>query len=168
MTARNKKQEETALEKRHRLELTNYVINKVAEILGITVDEYRKLVFEAGIKVLSKSKLKTEASRNRLYWDHFIHRKKFIDLQLIIEQDFYKQTAEFGGGTIDKYLYSEIISAEFDLPSRVLKSINSQYRLQFGESEKTVLIDLTPQKRNSTKRVSKGKKNQIEINLNTI
>lgn len=159
---------EINLQQKYNLEFTDFVKQRIIDKLNITSDQYKQLVFDAGIKFLELSKYNSEYSKTKSFWDSFIHQIKFVNLQIIVEEEFLNNNSSFTAGIIDKYLYFDLISKVHKLPDTEIKLIHKQYRLQFEKIKNQKTNVLKQQKNLSVKRVAKSKKDQIQIDLNTI
>ena len=159
---------EINLQQKYNLEFTDFVKQRIIDKLNITSNQYKQLVFDAGIKFLELSKYNSDYSKTKVFWDCFIHQIKFVNLQIIVEEEFLNNNSSFTAGIIDKYLYFELISKAHKLPDAEIKLIHKQYRLQFEKTKKQETNALKQQKNKSVKRVTKSKKDQLQINLNTI
>lgn len=110
------------------IKFTDFVNDKVMEILEITKTEFSELKFEAGIKAQeNNNKYKSYFLQTGAFWDCFYERIKLYNLQIIVEKELYQTDC-----VINKECYFDSIVSEFILPERIIRLINKQYRQQFS------------------------------------
>lgn len=139
-----------------------FIENSVCEILNITLEQYSDFKLDGAKKVIENNyKYKSYFTRTGAFWDCYLHRVQFVDLQIITAQRFDALN------NIDEpytaSLYYQLITENFTLPSRVISLINKQHRIQFEQ-----INDSKAPKRRSSKRVLINQKDLFNNNLNTI
>ena len=147
-------------------QFNDYVTNKVIALLGVTMDEHRAIILDAGIKARNNnSKYKTYFTDTGAFWDCFFERINLINLQIIVEDGFHKSINQ-DDGLVQIEDYFKAITKNFVLHKRVINLINKQYRLKF--EKEAITSHLKPQTKQRGIRVPKKANNQSQINLNTI
>lgn len=150
-------------------QFNDFITNEIIKNLGITEDEYKKLIFEAGIRAnANNSQYKSYYTTTGFFWDCFGYHLNFINLKIIVEDKFYKSLDNGENAVNNVTDYFKLITHRFELPKRALNLINRQYRLEFEKRQVVKKGDLQHLKKQTRTRVPKKVNNQTEINLNTI
>lgn len=150
-------------------QFNDFITNEIIKNLGITKDDYTKLIFEAGIKANeNNAQYKSYFTTTGVFWDCFSYHLHFINLKIIVEDKFYKSLKNGENSTNNVVDYFQLITHKFQLPKRTINLIHKQYKLEFEKNQILKQIDLHPLKKQRRVRVSKKVNNQSEINLNTI
>ena len=139
-----------------------YIENSVCEILNITLEQYHDFKLDGAKKVIEHNyKYKSYFTSTGAFWDCYLNRVNFVDLQIITAQRFDSLN------NIDEpytaSLYFQLITENFTLPTRVVNLINKQHRIQFEK-----ISDLRQPKRTTYKTVPKNQNDLFNNNLNTI
>lgn len=150
-------------------QFNDFIINETLRILGINIDDYAKLLFEAGIKAQEKnSKYKSYFIETGAFWDCFRYRASFVNLTLITQDNFMNSVRGEAPITMDTSKYIEMITENFELPKRAINLINKQYRIDLENSQIVENGYLKPLKQHRRTRTPRKANNQAQINLNTI
>ena len=150
-------------------QFNDFITTEIITHLGITTNEYRTLLFEAGIKANKNNcKYKSYFTSTGAFWDCFSHTVNFLNLKIIVEDKFYRSLNN-GESAIDNVEdYFELITQNFELPKRAINLINKQYRIDFENSQIIENDYLKPAKQQRRTRTPRKANNQTAINLNTI
>ena len=150
-------------------QFNDFIIGEILRILGITIDDYAKLLFEAGIKAQeNNNKYKSYFTETGAFWDCFKYRASFVNLTLIAQDKFMNSVRGEAPITMDVSKYIEMITQNFELPKRAINLINKQYRIDFENSQIVENGYLKPSKQQRRTRTPRKANNQTAINLNTI
>lgn len=150
-------------------QFNDFITNEITKKLGITVDEYKKIIFDAGTKTIENNlKYKSYFTSTGAFWDCFVHNVNFFNFQLIVEDKFYQSQVNRECPIITVEDYFNLITPNFDLPKRVINLINKQYRIDFENSQIIKKGDLKSLNQRRRTRTPRKVNNQTEINLNTI
>ena len=72
-------------------QFNDYVTGRVINMLGITAEQYKVLIFKAGIKANERNKkYLSYFATTGAFWDCFSHNVNFFNLKMIAEDDFFK------------------------------------------------------------------------------
>jgi len=153
-------------------QFNDFITNEITKNLGITTDEYKELMFKAGIKAAeNNSKYKSYFTKTGAFWDCYSHHVLFFNFKIITQDTFYKSlnNGERTINSVDDYF--NWITQEFELPKRAINLIHKQYVIDFENSqiiEKGYSKPSKPSNPHRRTRAPQKAINQTAINLNTI
>lgn len=150
-------------------QFNDFIINEITKNLGITIDQYKKIIFDAGITAnKNNSKYKSHYTKTGVFWDCFSHHVNFINLKIIVEDKFYQSLNKGVRSVNNVEDYFEWITEKLELPKRSIFLINKQYKLDLHKISIVEKSNLTHLKQYRRTRTPRKVNNQLEINLNTI